>query len=110
MALDSFSVAFHTTKESRSEAQPHITPSVWSSPGTAAWTTVPSSSVIERLRTTRDRPMFPSSRELTKRWGTDCFAKLLGDWALSIWNPKDRSLILAKDLHRDAPSLLFSRQ
>ena len=32
-----------------------------------------------------------------ERWGTDAFASLIGDWALSIWNPKDRSLILAKD-------------
>jgi len=31
------------------------------------------------------------------RWGTDSFAKLVGDWALSLWNPTERSLILAKD-------------
>lgn len=31
------------------------------------------------------------------RWGTGAFARILGDWALSIWNPKDRSLVLAKD-------------
>src|SRR4029077_9993036 len=32
-----------------------------------------------------------------ERWGTACFAKFLGDWAVSIWNPTNRSLILAKD-------------
>ena len=32
-----------------------------------------------------------------EKWGADCFAKLIGDWALSIWNPLDRSLLLAKD-------------
>src|SRR5579863_9852264 len=32
------------------------------------------------------------------RWGCDCFAKLIGDWALSVWSPMNRSLILAKDL------------
>jgi asparagine synthase (glutamine-hydrolysing) len=32
-----------------------------------------------------------------ERWGTACFRKLLGDWALSVWNPADRSLLLAKD-------------
>jgi asparagine synthase (glutamine-hydrolysing) len=32
-----------------------------------------------------------------ERWGTACFAKLIGDWALSIWNPNDQTLILAKD-------------
>jgi asparagine synthase (glutamine-hydrolysing) len=30
-------------------------------------------------------------------WGTKCFAKLIGDWALSIWEPVRRSLLLAKD-------------
>ncbi len=32
-----------------------------------------------------------------KAHGTGCFAKLIGDWALSIWEPGSRSLILAKD-------------
>jgi asparagine synthase (glutamine-hydrolysing) len=30
-------------------------------------------------------------------WGTPALAKLVGDWALSIWNPKERSVLLAKD-------------
>ena len=29
--------------------------------------------------------------------GTQCFARLLGDWALSVWEPSTRSLVLAKD-------------
>jgi len=29
--------------------------------------------------------------------GPSCLAELIGDWALSIWNPGDRSVILAKD-------------
>jgi asparagine synthase (glutamine-hydrolysing) len=32
-----------------------------------------------------------------EKWQARCFAKLLGDWALSLWNPHDRSLLLAKD-------------
>jgi asparagine synthase (glutamine-hydrolysing) len=32
-----------------------------------------------------------------EKWAANCFAKLIGDWALSIWNPGNRSLILAKD-------------
>jgi len=32
------------------------------------------------------------------RWGNNSFAKLLGDWAISLWNFKDRSLTLAKDV------------
>ncbi len=32
------------------------------------------------------------------RWETECFAKLMGDWAVSIWDPKRRHLLLAKDV------------
>ena len=32
-----------------------------------------------------------------EKWGANCLEKLIGDWALSIWNPRDRSVLLAKD-------------
>lgn len=32
------------------------------------------------------------------RWKTDCFRRLIGDWSVSIWNPRDRTLILATDI------------
>src|SRR6266478_3109287 len=32
-----------------------------------------------------------------ERWGTHCFGRIIGDWALAIWTPKDRELILARD-------------
>ncbi len=32
-----------------------------------------------------------------EKWSTNCFARLIGDWALSIWNPMNHSLILTKD-------------
>ncbi|HET9281256.1 MAG TPA: asparagine synthetase B family protein [Candidatus Angelobacter sp.] len=31
------------------------------------------------------------------RWGTACFHNLVGDWSLSLWNPEDQELILARD-------------
>jgi asparagine synthase (glutamine-hydrolysing) len=31
------------------------------------------------------------------RWGTESLGKLLGDWALSVWSPAERSLVLARD-------------
>jgi asparagine synthase (glutamine-hydrolysing) len=31
------------------------------------------------------------------RWDTDCFSKLIGEWALSVWNPTERRLILVRD-------------
>jgi asparagine synthase (glutamine-hydrolysing) len=32
-----------------------------------------------------------------RSWGLECFAALLGDWALAIWDCATRSLVLAKD-------------
>ena len=32
-----------------------------------------------------------------ERWEDGCFAQLIGDWALAIWDPRTRSLTLAKD-------------
>ncbi|MGD1079663.1 MAG: asparagine synthase-related protein [Candidatus Sulfotelmatobacter sp.] len=31
------------------------------------------------------------------RWGTDCFRRLVGDWAVSIWKPQERELLFAAD-------------
>ena len=31
------------------------------------------------------------------RWGTDCFRRLVGDWATAIWKPEHRELLLAAD-------------
>src|SRR5579864_2077471 len=43
-------------------------------------------------------PFFVGRRhDRDEKWGKNCFCKLMGDWALSIWNPLQRSLILAKD-------------
>src|SRR5882762_8582052 len=90
-------LAFHTTKESRSEAQPHVTPSgaVFTWDGRL-------DNRAELIRELSDI-LTTGSTDVSivaaacERWGTACFAKLVGDWALSIWNSKDRSLILAKD-------------
>jgi asparagine synthase (glutamine-hydrolysing) len=89
--------AFHTTKESRLEAQPHISPSgaliTWDGRLDNR------AELITELRSSlainsTDVEIVSTAYE---SWGTNCFAKLIGDWALSIWNPTDRSLILAKD-------------
>ncbi len=41
-----------------------------------------------------------------ERWGENCFAKLIGDWALALWSESDRSLYLARD-HAGTRSLYF---
>lgn len=32
-----------------------------------------------------------------EKWKTDSFARMVGDWAISVWNPHERSLVLARD-------------
>src|SRR3984957_18478512 len=89
--------AFHTTEESHRENQPCICPSG----AVITW---------DGRLDNRAELISELSYSLTngstdvaivamafEKWGTNCFAKLIGDWALSIWNPGNRSLILAKD-------------
>src|SRR6266852_688113 len=89
--------AFHTTKESHRETQPHISPSG----AVIAWDgrLDNRAELISELRdsltiASTDIAIVAAAYE---KWGSTCFAKLIGDWALCIWNPTNRSLILAKD-------------
>lgn len=89
--------AFHTTKESRREKQPHISLSgaVLTWDGRLDNRT----ELINELRdfltvNSTDVAMVAAAYE---KWGVKCLRKLIGDWALSIWNPGERSVLLAKD-------------
>src|SRR6266851_2113845 len=89
--------AFHTTKESRRETQPHI-----SSSGAVITWDGRLDNRAELVSGLRDALTICSTdvaivAAAYEEWGADCFAKLIGDWALSVWNPVNRSLILAKD-------------
>ena len=44
-----------------------------------------------------------------QRWAEECFARLTGDWALSLWCKREQKLILARD-HAGTRSLYFWRQ
>jgi len=89
--------AFHTTSESRAEIQPHVSPSG----ALITW----DGRLDNRVELSdRFRDSLPhDSTDLAivsmsyERWGLDCFSKLVGDWAASVWNPKEQFLILAKD-------------
>ncbi len=87
----------HTTVESRAESQP--------------WLSV-SGEVItwDGRLDNRDDLIAELSSDLTddrtdvaivaaglNRWRTDCFAKFIGDWAITVWNPQEKELILARD-------------
>lgn len=89
--------AFHTTKESRKEDQPHVS---------GSGTVVTWDGRIdnrEELVQLLGHTISPEPTDLQivsaayERWGTNCFAKLVGDWAVSVWNPRDQTLTLAKD-------------
>lgn len=89
--------AFHTTKHSRREKQPFLS----SSGAVLTW-----SGRLDNRRELIDELNPGLSLESSDvaivgaaydRWTTGCFSRLIGDWAVSIWNPTERALLLAKD-------------
>jgi len=89
--------AFHTTRESRRETQPLITPSgnVLSWDGRLD----NRAELVPQLKNdlTRDSTDVAIVAAAYEEWGTGSFARLIGDWAVSVWNPNTHSLVLAKD-------------
>ncbi len=89
--------AFHTTKESRREMQPHVC----SSGTVLTWDgrLDNRSDLIRELAGTLsiDSTDVAIVAAAYDNWGTKCFAKLIGDWTLSLWDPSNRFLLLAKD-------------
>jgi len=89
--------AFHTTKESYREKQPCVSPSG----AVITWDGRLDNRAL--LITDLRDSVSVNSTDLAivaaahDKWGANCFAKLVGDWALSIWNPAHRSLLLARD-------------
>lgn len=88
---------FHTTRESRRERQPHQLPS-----GAVLTWDGRLDNREELIRQLHSRATLESAdvamaAAAYEQWGTKCFAKLIGDWALSVWEPRERALILAKD-------------
>src|SRR5208283_859373 len=90
--------AFHTTKESRLEVQPHVGPSG----AVVTWDgrLDNRSGLIHELggHLSSDSTDLSIVTAAYEHWGRNSLAKLIGDWALSIWDPDERSLLLAKDL------------
>jgi asparagine synthase (glutamine-hydrolysing) len=89
--------AFQTTKESRCERQPHISQSgaviTWD--GRLDNRTELINELSDSLTVnSTDVDLVAGSYE---KWGARCLGKMIGDWALSIWNPRERSVLLSKD-------------
>jgi asparagine synthase (glutamine-hydrolysing) len=89
--------AFHTNKESRREVQPYVVPlgHVFMWDGRLDNRT----DLIRRMsdHLTVNSTDIEIVAQAYEQWGTECFAQLIGDWALCIWNPRDHSVLLAKD-------------
>ena len=88
---------FHTTSESRLEQQPHIS---------ASGKVIMWDGRLDNREELGPHLGFLSITDVTDlaivsaaldEWGLQCLVGLLGDWALSVWDPTQRELILARD-------------
>jgi asparagine synthase (glutamine-hydrolysing) len=89
--------AFCTTKESWHETQPHV-----SSSGAVITWDGRLDNRTELISELHDMLSINSTDvEIAagayESWGADCLGKLIGDWALSVSIPRERSVLLAKD-------------
>lgn len=90
--------ALHTTSESRTEIQPYRSEAgrVFTWDGRLD----NREDLLDQLggQVTSHAPDVAIAAAAYDRWGTGAFGKLTGDWALSIWDPSERRLLLAKDV------------
>lgn len=88
---------FHTTPEARVEYQPYISAGgkviTWDGRLDNRDELIPQLSHLFQGDAT-DVSIVAAALE---RWGTDCFAKLIGDWAIAVWDQRERKLVLARD-------------
>jgi asparagine synthase (glutamine-hydrolysing) len=90
-------LCFHTTEEAKRETQPYRAQS---------GTVVTWDGRLDNRQELVDALSLGPSRDSSDirivaaaydRWGTDVFSKLVGDWAVSIWDPSEQSIVLARD-------------
>ena len=88
---------FHTTKESLLERQPHV--SMRNNVVTWDGRLDNREELLQQLQEylKGDHTDVAIVAAAYDKWGTGCLPKLLGDWAVVIWDHNDRVLILAKD-------------
>ena len=88
---------FHTTAESRRENQPYFSNRGF----VLTWDGRLDNrdELIPELRCVLDSN--PTDVAVVSaafdRWETDCFRRIVGDWAVSIWKPEERELLFAAD-------------
>jgi asparagine synthase (glutamine-hydrolysing) len=88
---------FHTTRESRLEHQPYL--SLHGNLLTLDGRLDNRNELLSQLGNALqdDKTDISIVSAAFDRWGTDCFPKLIGDWALVIWNAATKELVLARD-------------
>src|SRR5258708_8938855 len=88
---------FHTTREARLEPQPYVT---------ARGRVITWDGRLDNRDELATRLGKSATGEWTDvalvaqafdKWETGCFSKLVGDWALCVWDPNDRTLTFAVD-------------
>lgn len=91
--------AFHTTLESDLEHQPHLSPQglviTWDGRLDNREDLI--LQLYEDLISPRSETDVAIVMAAFERWGTNSFSKLIGDWALSIWDPREHALMLVRD-------------
>jgi asparagine synthase (glutamine-hydrolysing) len=95
--------AFHVTKESRLEAQPHVL----ASGAILTWDGRIDNreELIAQIggHSPSNVPDVAIVGSLYERWGLDSLSKIIGGWALSLWNASDQTLLLARDFVGSRP-------
>jgi asparagine synthase (glutamine-hydrolysing) len=88
---------FHTTAESRREKQPYLSPQGF----ILMWDGRLDNRDELFLDLRGDLEENPTDVAIVAaafdRWENDCFRRIVGDWAVSIWKPEQRELLLAAD-------------
>jgi asparagine synthase (glutamine-hydrolysing) len=88
--------AFHTTAESHFERQPLVSEGF-----VLAWDGRLDNRDEIRARVAANHQESTADADLVfaayREWGESCFAELMGDWALAVWDPIRKRLILARD-------------
>jgi asparagine synthase (glutamine-hydrolysing) len=109
---------FHTTAESRLECQPHHS----ARENILTW----DGRLDNRNELMADlaSDLGPNHTDVGivaaafDRWETECFSKLIGEWALSVWQPHRKRVVLARDYigtrqlfyHRNSKRVLWCNQ
>jgi asparagine synthase (glutamine-hydrolysing) len=88
---------FHTTAESRREKQPHVSRRGF----VLTWDGRLDNREVLVAELRSDLESRPTDVAIFSaafdRWNTDCFRRIVGDWAVSIWKPEQRELLFAAD-------------